>query len=752
MIMRPSSSLDAQSPRPAAYPLHHFLLNTFIYTVRRATRLLQGRLNKFRNLWTQASTTRSLPLFQYRSAGLSERRRRNLLTLSSLCCISLIYSFSGVATKLINLADPPLDARWDRDQLVALVGSQYFLGELISTHEWSTFAFGSKAIPAPPPEPPGAVVIEVVPPSDWLTCPAAQELVRSLPEVTFISFEEALSGVRDLDNRDLGWLDEWLSEGALKYSSVKPIAPVLDVVYTWVNGSSRAFHQAKHAVESTSRLADMPDYRKDTLNRHQDWDELRYSLRSIETFLAKTGDGQMRSPNPLGNITNVSTAHSDDTQSLQIPLWLDTSLPDAPRVIAQESLVNPVLMETCALDTFSSCSIEARLDRLESDTDKFMSLSDDMLLSDQHSPADIYSPLYGFSFAFEYSWPHFTIDYPPAFGSEEYKYGELPYLYLSAYLLQIRFGWEYRSYPKHTVHPMSRSILRELRSTFPSAFELSSAQRFRGESPAIHLWFLFYWYVIERHRETLLWSYLYGNLHDGDTGMLNKTRLLLQLSDIDTSAPFARTSLLPSTVAQAFANASIEPNKASQGLWTSLDGPVWLSLEDERELAERFDRNLTAKTSFQEPRYLKPCRMEPQCFEFEDTSSNLVPIMSIFDRWRRVERSCGDCMINILLRKSGPTGLGAFLARDPKKRKIALRALHRYSHTISRVDARYGMMESSQVVDELTAEWLKQKPAEICFNDHLNSEDPVEISKFAQKAKGTSSDYQRDLENCMIRA
>ncbi|KAK6538443.1 Xanthine phosphoribosyltransferase 1 [Orbilia ellipsospora] len=714
---------DAYQPFLSASRLFSLLRKPISLTLRR---LSDNIPTPIRNIYSDyRPIPQALPLF-YNEPSSSIRRGFVLLASLSTCCVLLFFSFLGYYTNTGR--ESPT---WGRDDVSRLLGPSYPLGVIVSPFEWSTFSFGSRPIPAPPPEPPGTTVLEVVPPSEWIECPAAREYTRSLPEVTFVPLEEVID--RD-EESNLSWLDEWITNGRLgTTTSSRPQAPTLDVIYTWVNGSSPAFKTAKDAVESKSRLWSIDGYHRDTMNRHHDWDELRYSMRSLERFLEKDETGQLKSPNPLGKISIVSTDHTDGAESAQAPLWLDISSSDSPEIIAQESLISPALQHTCAVDTFSSCSIEARLDRLQGN-DKIIVLSDDMLLSNQHTAADIYSPLYGLPFTFDYGWSDFAIDYPPAFGSIEHTTGEMPYLFFSAYLLNIRFGWEGRSYTKHTLHPMSRSILRELRSTFPSAFELSSAQRFRGESPSIHLWFLFYWYVIERHRETLIWSYLYGKMQDDKTGNININDLRTRLNNIDTTTNFTRTSLLPESVTEAYKSAGIESNKAYQALWSSADGPVWLSQEPERDLAVRFDAKLGEKLPFDEARQLHPCEMEPKCFEFDDDSDN-VPTNSIFEKWRRVERSCGDCMINALLRESGPTGLAAFLPENSHKRKIATRALHRYAYTVSRVDARYGMMDSVETIDSLSSEWIKDQPSEVCFNDHFLSQDPIEIAQFASRAK-----------------
>ncbi|KAK6357765.1 Xanthine phosphoribosyltransferase 1 [Orbilia javanica] len=643
-----------------------------------------------------------------------------------------IYAYDGLDIL-------PSAAVWGRKEVSKLLGPEYPVGYVISSSEWSTFEFGSKEIPAPPPEPAGSTVKYVQPPTDWLNCDAAKNFAKSLPEVTFVPFEEALE--YNGEGQDISWLNAWLTDGRLDSYDMKAKSHPIDVVYTWVNGSSPAFHEAKQAVEARSRLMDIPDYRSDTLNRHRDWDELRYSVRSIEKFLEKREDGELRTPKVLGKVSIITTKHSDGPHEVQTPLWLNLSHPEAPEIIPQEALVSPMLAGTCAAETFSSCAIEARLDRLESDNDKVMILSDDMFLSNQHSAADIYSPLYGLPFVFEYDWPHYTLDYPPAFGSLEFRFGEHPYLYFCAYLLHVRFGWEYRSYNKHTVHSLSRTIMRELRSTFPSAFELSSAQRFRGESPSIHLWFLFDWYVIERHREALIWSYLFGKLQDDGSTKLSIKDLRERLSEIDTSNEFPRDSLVPEKVKSAYGAANIEPNIASQFLWSSADGPVWLSAEDERDLAKRVDDSLLHNRTFDETRKLAPCELKPECFEFPGVNSDDIPTELIFDKWRRTDRACGDCMINALLRKSGPLGFSAFLSTNPRRRSISLQSIYRYSHTFSRVDARYGMMENPDVVKSLTEEWVAQRPAEVCFNDHFFSEEPSEVQKFAEGAKGFFEKY-----------
>ncbi|KAJ6260087.1 hypothetical protein Dda_5733 [Drechslerella dactyloides] len=198
MSTRPQ--FDTELPRPPSYRVVDPIKNTFLHPLRRALYFLSYLFNKPYTSWGYKLITQS-PSLSVRGPG--KGRRHILLALYSLCGIILLYSFISIDGKtLLNLSEPFDDTGWDRDKVIKLLGSEYFLGEIVSGHEWSTFEFGSKTIPTPPPEPPGAFVIDVIPPSEWLNCPAAQDLVRLLPEVTFVSIAEALT--HNLDDQDLG--------------------------------------------------------------------------------------------------------------------------------------------------------------------------------------------------------------------------------------------------------------------------------------------------------------------------------------------------------------------------------------------------------------------------------------------------------------------------------------------------------------------------------------------------------------------
>ena len=221
-------------------------------------------------------------------------------------------------------------------------------------------------------------------------------------------------------------------------------------------------------------------------NRYRDWDELRYSFRSIEKNAGSFRNNIQVLVNPL----------SGTVPKKQTPSWLVHD-PEkyGIQVIVQEEFFDED--KKACLPTFNSLTIENQIFNVPSDVDQvrillnakaclanrpqFFALSDDMLLGTPHSASDIYSPLFGPVMGFKTN-SYSTTSAPTE--ADAKRFGEKvlcsladglgvlltvqqPFLIYTSWLLNRRFGIRKRKGQSHFGHSFSRNVMREAISSFP---------------------------------------------------------------------------------------------------------------------------------------------------------------------------------------------------------------------------------------------------------------------------------------------
>ena len=142
-----------------------------------------------------------------------------------------------------------------------------------------------------------------------------------------------------------------------------PDFPV-DVVYTWVDGSDPA-----HAAKRARYLSDQKDIHPDGLElaRYRENEELRYSLRSLETFA------------PWVRRVIILTDN-------QVPAWLDVSHPKIRIADHKECIPERFL------PTFNAQVIEAYLHRIPDLSEHFIYFNDDVMLGRPCRQTDFFTP------------------------------------------------------------------------------------------------------------------------------------------------------------------------------------------------------------------------------------------------------------------------------------------------------------------------------------------------------------------------
>lgn len=135
-----------------------------------------------------------------------------------------------------------------------------------------------------------------------------------------------------------------------------------------MNGSEEAFKSTRHQYELQSSLNDPNGewISKHSINRYRDWDELRYSLRSLD----KNAQGFINKIQLLVNSVQDSTNINETNYRPQRPLWLNdcASTNDNVQILRQEDFFG-ASVGSC-VPTFDSVSIESQIYNTPSSSDQ----------------------------------------------------------------------------------------------------------------------------------------------------------------------------------------------------------------------------------------------------------------------------------------------------------------------------------------------------------------------------------------------
>ncbi|KAM3414602.1 3-O-alpha-D-mannopyranosyl-alpha-D-mannopyranose xylosylphosphotransferase [Cercospora zeina] len=532
---------------------------------------------------------------------------------------------------------------------------------------------------------------------------------ESLPEIIYVAFEDAVK-----DDVLVGWEAEWLMNATYstkQWGMLKE--PRIDFVYTWVNGSEEAFRATKRPYELNSTLNDREGtwIGRHGENRYRDWNELKYSVRSVETFAPFRNKIQLL-------VNSLEDRGGSQQTTKQVPAWLnEEETKGIFEVLAQEEFFREETRD--CLPSFNSLTIENELHNTDSGVDRMFALSDDMLLGRHHAASDIYSPLYGPLFAFKTN-AYNTLHRPNE--ADAQRFGEKPWLIYTSWLLNRRFGSRKRKGQAHFGHSLSRKLHREAMLSFPKPQLQSACSRFRGDFGfQLYSWYASFHYTIERHREVLLWSYLMHRSDQDQNGYLSWperqqiiTDLWEGLQNVGGSYRTRQFYHLPENLEDA----GLQPPKVNLDiLWTSMDGPVTTKDVD----CLTFDVNECLAPGFSA--------------EDSTASSSEVPVFStaaILDRVARESPGCGDCLIKILLhrQKKGFAPMMPFESKQPKEFEIVVKALVRYQYAVHEPDALFVMVTDAEQVETTLIKRLltnKKKVGQLCLNDDVASQIPEEL-------------------------
>ncbi|CAI6341080.1 unnamed protein product [Periconia digitata] len=539
-------------------------------------------------------------------------------------------------------------------------------------------------------------------------CEHVKERADTLPDMLFMPFEQS---VEDVTLQ--GWEDDWVAKA--EYTGPKLQEPKIDFVYNWVNGSQPELKDTMHPYELNSSLNDPEGVwvASHGTNRYREWDELRFSMRSVEKYAGSF----VNRIQILVNAFQETSQNKKQKMDKQRPSWLNKS--QKVQVLSQEEFFGPE--ERKCLPSFDSLTIENQLYNTRSETDRLFALSDDMILGKPHAASDLYSPLFGPTMGFKDN-AYNTLK-PPTQADAE-RFGEKPFLIYTSWLLNRRFGARKRKGQVHFGHSLSRSIAKEAITSFPRPALRSAYQRFRGETGfQLYSWYVMFHYTMERHREALLWSYIMLRSDSDDDGYLNwseRKKILREVAEgLGHDLPEQYRNRMFYRTGESLQKAGLEaPKVNTEVLWTAMDGPIMIKGLD----CDAFDTEDCLAPGFSMPA--------------SDTAAR-NPVFSsaaIFDRVARETPRCGDCLIKLLLNRRR-AGLGPLLPhaiKKPQQRATVVKALMKYQYTIVQPDAAFYMVTDAEQVDHaLFKPYIKhgKKVGQMCLNDDVVTDDEVELEK-----------------------
>lgn len=222
----------------------------------------------------------------------------------------------------------------------------------------------------------------------------------------------------------------------------------VDVVYTWVDGSDPQWRARKESALTRRPAPEGTDLSANE-SRYASYDELRYSLRSLDLYAPW-----------VRRVYLVTEGH--------LPEWLEVSHPRLRIVRHDEIFADPTV-----LPTFSSRAIESQLYRIPELSEHFLYLNDDMLFSSPTPKETFFAPN-GISY-------FFPSPLPIGFGAlREEDTPVVQAAKANRDLVAQLAGVEITQRMQHAPYPLRVSVLKWIAETWPDQVARTAASRFRS--------------------------------------------------------------------------------------------------------------------------------------------------------------------------------------------------------------------------------------------------------------------------------
>ncbi|KAJ6594466.1 hypothetical protein B0H19DRAFT_62557 [Mycena capillaripes] len=539
-------------------------------------------------------------------------------------------------------------------------------------------------------------------------------------------------------------LDQWVSFGRWRGSCIR--VPVeespIDLVYIWVNGSD-----VYHSEARTDLLASLNHSTKNA--RFRQHDELRYSLRSAF----------QNTKSWKHSVWHLITADVpdpdafDDAQRLGlVPQWVDinsawaggengepplylyhdselfrlTSLPGhSPTIEEVDKWRNNVL------PTFNSMAVESQLPHLDPEivSENIIYLNDDQFFLLPLPPSAFHSSLYGPVFRL---FPGLMVQGDTSGDAD--GGGEWRSLGWSAHILNQRFGSRGRAYIGHNARSFSLPLMHEAALAFGDYFALTPMSQFRGSHQIssefeVNTIFTATHFVIERHREALLWSWVvakWGGVADGILDEELKGAMWLELGAEDEQGELRQKKTMRTSTDDVVLNMRTAGLEQPQS-----DDP------EERANTTYIFVSMDGYTPNYEGRQEESGLWRNECI-----GENKESAWAVFRRLAVEKPHCGDAVIAALT-NTAPYGLSVFLPPHTSSapvsvpavlplimpstapplpenpRGFAIRLIHRYAYVIADTpSAFFGVETPGQAY--WYPRWMQPETALLCINDDLD--------------------------------
>ncbi|KAJ7733077.1 hypothetical protein DFH07DRAFT_846063 [Mycena maculata] len=556
-------------------------------------------------------------------------------------------------------------------------------------------------------------------------------------------------------------VDMWVSTGQwqepCRHSMVQDAN--IDLVYVWVNGSDPLHRQARQEL-----LAKTHYKTKDA--RFREHDELRYSLRAARNATASW-------PNSTWHVITADVPDPDETDDNRrlglVPQWLDIecafygSPEGQPSIRLQHDTElfrltgrpGATLKATDSstwlqkvIPSFNSHAIESQLPQLDPDivSENIVALNDDQFFMLPLPPSAFHTTMYGQVFRMQWDLLVGGDSTGRADGGGEWRS-----LGWSSYLLNERFGERKRPYMHHNARALSLPLMHETSLAFGSYFAATPLSQFRGshkvaEEFEVNTIFLTTHYVIERHREALLWSWVVAKW-GGASGVIDSAQkdqmwrelggsnsesrrdneTLTMLAPERTTGDNVETNLLMGGVQPPY---SSDPDRQADTTYS------WVSMDGYSASFHQFAAKATINRA--------------ECLGRE-----AEPAWAVFRRLLKDSPSCGDNVIASLIHAS-KSGLSVFLPLPPPEptppspsdpiilplelpleapplpqnpRAFAVRLLLRYAYVLGDSPTLFlGLKSATQGERALVGADKKKNTALLCLNDDLRDGDQTAMN------------------------
>jgi Stealth protein CR2, conserved region 2/Stealth protein CR3, conserved region 3/Stealth protein CR4, conserved region 4/Stealth protein CR1, conserved region 1 len=291
---------------------------------------------------------------------------------------------------------------------------------------------------------------------DEIVAPAPNAVMRPT-----IPRQEAVEATVELHGR------EWRTIAGMYSPLVSDVTFDIDIVFSWVDGSSAEFQRARAQRMKTYVVGEGDDSEA----RYRQLDELKYALRSVYLYAPWVRRIFIVTDSP-------------------VPTWLD----EHPSVTIVRS--EDFFLDHANLPTHNSHAIESQLQHIEGLSEHFLYSNDDMFFARPVSPDTFFSPGGVTRFIEATTRIGLGENNPERSGFENAAR-------VNRDVLKSRFGRVTTRHLEHAPTPLRKSVLLEMEREFPAEFARTAASPFRSSTDISVTNSLYHYYALMTGRAVI---------------------------------------------------------------------------------------------------------------------------------------------------------------------------------------------------------------------------------------------------------